>query len=116
MGQKILELTSTLSHPEMEGDIVTTGIARALQYTDQKINLSLYFPKSRDPFAMSIKRKVYDALKEMFPTHDEINVFIKLMVQRLLLIKLQIPNCLTYQTQSSLTIILLLTMLKYNPL
>ena len=77
MEQKILELLSTISHPEMEGDIVSTGIARDLKYSEQKINISLYFPKSRDPFAMSIKRKVYDALHEMFPTHDEINVFIK---------------------------------------
>ena len=77
MEQTILELLKSVSHPELGQDIVSLGIARDLKVTDQKINISLYFAKGRDPFAMSIKRKVYDTLKERFPEIGEINVFIK---------------------------------------
>ena len=77
MQDKIMALLGGITHPEAEQDIVSLGIARDVKATDEKINVSLYFARSRDPFAMAIKRKVYDTLREAFPEIGEVNVFIR---------------------------------------
>ncbi len=77
MEDKILTLLGGITHPEAEADIMSLGIARDIKASEQKINVSLYFARSRDPFAMAIKRKVYDTLREAFPEVGEINVFIR---------------------------------------
>ena len=72
MQDKIMALLGGITHPEAEKDIVSLGIARDVKATDEKINVSLYFARSRDPFAMAIKRKVYDTLREAFPEIIEV--------------------------------------------
>jgi ATP-binding protein involved in chromosome partitioning len=77
MEQRIEELLRGVVHPELEGDIVSLGIARDIKVSEEKINVSLYFARGRDPFAMAIKRKAYDILSEAFPHIKEINIFIR---------------------------------------
>lgn len=75
--EQIKKLLSGIIHPETGKDIVSLGIVDDIAADASKINITLRFAKSRDPFAMSIKRKAYDAVSAAFPTITEINIFIK---------------------------------------
>lgn len=77
MVDKIKALLAEIHHPESGSDIVSLGMVEQISAQPEKINISLRFTRLRDPFAMSIKRQVYDAVSKAFPETHEINVFIK---------------------------------------
>lgn len=79
MDQKdILEALRKVKHPETGNDIVSQGMVENLVVNDSKIQFTLSFSRSRDPFATSLKRACETVLAETFPQYaDQISVFIK---------------------------------------
>lgn len=79
MDQKdILEALRKVKHPETGNDIVSQGMVENLVVNDSKIQFTLSFSRSRDPFAASLKRACETVLTETFPQYaDHISVFIK---------------------------------------
>ena len=78
MDQKdILEALRKVKHPETGNDIVSQGMVENLVVNDSKIQFTLSFSRSRDPFATSLKRACETVLAETFPQYaDQISVFI----------------------------------------
>lgn len=74
----ILSILHGVSHPETSTDIVTSGIVENLIVTDDKIQFTLSFPRSRDPFAASIKRQSEELIAGRYPGYaGKITIFIK---------------------------------------
>lgn len=55
--EELFGLLHEVAHPELHNDIVTLGMVENPVVTDDKIQLTLLFPRSRDPFALSIKKR-----------------------------------------------------------
>ena len=72
MDQKdILEALRKVKHPETGNDIVSQGMVENLVVNDSKIQFTLSFSRSRDPFATSLKRACETVLAETFPQYAE---------------------------------------------
>lgn len=67
MEEKIKELLRRVIHPESGRDIVTDGIVENITADEGRIHLMLRFAKSRDPFAVKIKKQAQTALETAFP-------------------------------------------------
>ncbi len=75
---QIIQLLTTIIHPEIGKDIVTAGLVENVTQTEGKTTITLSFPKARDPFAVSIKRAILAGLSEKDPqTADQTSVLIK---------------------------------------
>ncbi len=79
MEQKdILELLHQVKHPETGLDLVSQGMVENLIVTEEKIQFTLSFPRSRDPFATSLKKACDSILSKKFPQYaGHISIFIK---------------------------------------
>ena len=67
----IQEILTEVMHPELGSDIVSNGIVETIDIDEeqQRVTITLNFPKSRDPFINSIKRHI----KEIITTkHSEL--------------------------------------------
>lgn len=76
--ERVQEILTEVIHPELGGDIVSLGIVESIDIKDNKITITLNFPKRRDPFVNSIKRHI----KELLTTNnselvDKISFIIK---------------------------------------
>ena len=74
----ILGILHSVVHPETGSDIVTLGMVENLTVSPDKIQFTLHFTKSRDPFANSIKKQCEQQIGNAFPQYaGKITVFIK---------------------------------------
>ena len=67
METDIRKLLEKIFHPESGVNIVEAGIVESVKAAEDKINVTLAFAKSRDPFAAKIKRQVQESVAEAFP-------------------------------------------------
>ncbi len=63
MESKIRVILDKITHPESGVGIHDGGFVDAINATNEKITVTLRFEKSRDPFAIKIKKRVEEALK-----------------------------------------------------
>ena len=63
----IKKILSKIIHPERGENIVDSGIVESVKAAEGKVTVTLAFAKSRDPFAVKIKRQVQDVVAEVFP-------------------------------------------------
>lgn len=76
--EELFGLLHEVAHPELHNDIVTLGMVENPVVTDDKIQLTLLFPRSRDPFALSIKKRCEELIAARFPDYSgKISIFIK---------------------------------------
>lgn len=76
--EDLFGLLHEVVHPELHGDIVTLGMVENPVVTDDKIQFTLLFPRSRDPFALSIKKRCEELIAARFPNYSgKIGIFIK---------------------------------------
>ncbi|WP_300286774.1 Mrp/NBP35 family ATP-binding protein [uncultured Alistipes sp.] len=76
--EDILDVLHDVQHPELKSDIVTLGMVEGLSVSDGKVQFSLLFSRSRDPFALSIKKRAEEAIAVRYPQYaDKTVVFIK---------------------------------------
>lgn len=74
----ILEVLRRVQHPETGTDLVSQGMIENLIVTGDKIQFTLAFSRSRDPFAASLKKACETILSKTFPQYaGHISVFIK---------------------------------------
>ena len=76
--EELFGLLHEVAHPELHNDIVTLGMVENPVVTDDKIQLTLLFPRSRDPFALSIKKRCEELIAARFPDYSgKVSIFIK---------------------------------------
>lgn len=63
MENKIRTLLDTITHPETGAGIHDGGFVDAIAASQEKITITLRFEKTRDPFALKIKKRVEEVLK-----------------------------------------------------
>lgn len=73
---KVKAALAAIIHPETNTDIVSSGIVDGISTDNGKISITLNFPKSRDPFANSIKKQVAAVVSEIYPDVD-VSVIVK---------------------------------------
>jgi ATP-binding protein involved in chromosome partitioning len=66
---EIIEILSTIKHPETDTDIATSGILHEVRIDADKINVSLIF-KSNDAFVASIKEAVAKEISLHYPSME----------------------------------------------
>ncbi|MDR2938667.1 MAG: Mrp/NBP35 family ATP-binding protein [Prevotellaceae bacterium] len=69
MNEQILQILSSVIHPESDKNIVALSMVEALEVTPERIAFSLRFKKVRDPFANTIQQQCEKMLNEKFPNH-----------------------------------------------
>ncbi|MFI3258748.1 MAG: Mrp/NBP35 family ATP-binding protein [Rikenellaceae bacterium] len=69
MESKIRQILDSVTHPESGVGIHDGGFVDQINANDERISVTLRFEKTRDPFAVKIKRRVEQALKESYPDH-----------------------------------------------
>ncbi len=67
MEEKIKQLLQGVVHPETGRDIVESGILEQLAADANRIVATFRFAKARDPFALKIKNRTEELLREAFP-------------------------------------------------
>lgn len=67
MEEKIKKLLAGVVHPETGEDLVVSGFIENITAEDNRIVVTLCFPKARDPFALKIKNQTEALLREHFP-------------------------------------------------
>lgn len=78
MKKEVNDVLSGIMHPEAGVSIVEAGLVESLAMSDDRIAVTLAFPKARDPFMNSIKKQVKERLEEAFPhMAGKINILIK---------------------------------------
>jgi len=60
---QVLEILKTIIHPEKKNDLVSLGMIRNIHTDGNKISFGLVFPRSRDPFARTLKNACLHALE-----------------------------------------------------
>lgn len=75
MKQEVTDILKTIIHPETERNIVESGMMESLAISDDRIAVTLAFPRERDPFANSITKHTTKALENAFP-HMRGKIFI----------------------------------------
>lgn len=58
----VFDILRGIIHPEKGVDIVSSGVVETVAATQDRVSVTLSFEKSRDPFAISIKRQIIDLL------------------------------------------------------
>lgn len=76
MEEKVKQLLTAIVHPETGQDIVTSGFIEHTAAAAGKVTVVLRFAKTRDPFALKIKKQAEELLQEAFPG-SEVLVVIK---------------------------------------
>ncbi|MFI3304796.1 MAG: Mrp/NBP35 family ATP-binding protein [Rikenellaceae bacterium] len=76
MEREIRVLLDSVTHPESGVGIHDGGFVESIAATEERICVTLRFERPRDPFAIKLKRRVEELLKEKYPT-AEIVVLIK---------------------------------------
>lgn len=76
MERDIRAILATVCHPETGENLVDGGFVDSISASSEKITVGLRFRKSRDPFAVKIKNRVEELLKERYKDAN-IVVFIK---------------------------------------
>ena len=76
MEYKVRDILRQVTHPEMEENLVDGGMVDSIAADAEKVTVALRFRKARDPFAVKIKSRVEELIKEQFPSHV-VTVFIK---------------------------------------
>lgn len=76
MEYRVRDILRGVVHPESEENLVDGGMVESIAADEQKITVALRFRKARDPFALKIKARVEQLLKEEFSTHNVV-VFVK---------------------------------------
>lgn len=76
MENEIKNLLREIVHPETGENIVEGQMVERFLCEENKINITLRFTKSRDPFALKIKSRVQELLEAHYPDHA-IQIFIR---------------------------------------
>ena len=75
--KQISAIMSAVVHPETDQNIVASGIATTSTLENGKSIVKLAFPKARDPFAVKIKNRIEELLRERFGSRaDDCTVII----------------------------------------
>ncbi len=74
MEDKIRELLRGVIHPETDDNILASGFVERIDASQEKVTVTLRFPKTRDPFAAKIKNQVQRLLEERFPGSEALVV------------------------------------------
>ena len=61
----VLDALKEVINPDSEKDIVSQGIVRELKIEDRLVSFSLVFPKSKNPFAQSVKKSCEQAIARL---------------------------------------------------
>lgn len=78
MEKKVKELLNTVLHPETQRGLVESGLVENVSAQEDRIVVTLQFPRTRDPFALKIKRQTEELLTEHYPAlKDRILVIVK---------------------------------------
>ena len=70
--QAVLDALRTVVHPATEKDVVSSGLVQDLNLANDRIEFSLVFPKSKNPFASSVKKSCEAAIMEHLGADREI--------------------------------------------
>lgn len=65
--KNILELLQDVIHPELGSDIISNGVVESVDIKDNRVTVTLNFPKSRDPFVNSVKRRIKELATTRYP-------------------------------------------------
>ena len=68
--ENIMDVLHGVMHPELRSDIVTLGMVENLTVSDDKIQFTLLFARSRDPFALSVKKRCEEAIFSRYPQYE----------------------------------------------
>ena len=66
MDREIRAILATITHPETGENLVDGGFVESINATEEKVTVALRFRKSRDPFAVKIKNRVEEILKNSY--------------------------------------------------
>lgn len=64
---EIIKLLSGVIYPENSQNIVALGMVENLIATGEKIQFTLVFPKAKDPWANSVKKRCEQVIRESYP-------------------------------------------------
>ena len=64
--KQIQEVLKEVIHPELGSDIVSNGIVETIETKEERVTITLNFPKSRDPFINSIKKHIKELLTSKY--------------------------------------------------
>ena len=67
MKATIEQLLDTIVHPETGEGLLSGGIADRIEASGDRIAVTLRFRRARDPFSLSLKKQVQEALQARFP-------------------------------------------------
>ncbi|MFI3248861.1 MAG: Mrp/NBP35 family ATP-binding protein [Rikenellaceae bacterium] len=81
MENKIRTILDSITHPETGEGIHDGGFVDAINATPEKITITLRFEKARDPFAIKIKKRVEEALKNSLDILGAPNASILVMIK-----------------------------------
>ncbi len=64
--KQIQEVLKEVIHPELGSDILSNGIIETIEIKEERVTITLNFPKSRDPFTNSIKKQAKELLTSRY--------------------------------------------------
>ncbi|MFH0761394.1 MAG: Mrp/NBP35 family ATP-binding protein [Bacteroidota bacterium] len=70
----VLDVLRDVINPENEKDIVSLGMVRELKAEENKIRFALIFPKSKNPFAGSIRKNCEQVLADRFGKNASVEI------------------------------------------
>lgn len=76
--QEVLDVLAAIVHPEEQKDIVSLGMVEDIKIEAERLQVTLNFPKARDPFMNSIRKTADRLLVESFPVYTgKISILVK---------------------------------------
>ncbi|MFI3318860.1 MAG: Mrp/NBP35 family ATP-binding protein [Rikenellaceae bacterium] len=67
MEDQIKKLLSQVIHPESGKDLISGNFLESIKINEERVVITLAFPKGRDPFAIKIKKSVERMMGDSFP-------------------------------------------------
>ncbi len=76
--EQILQLLSTVIHPEHKESIVALGMVADLEVSDEKIKFTLLLKRIKDPFESAIRKVAVVTIEQSMPEYcGKVSVFVK---------------------------------------
>jgi ATP-binding protein involved in chromosome partitioning len=85
----VLDCLHEVINPDNERDIVSMGMVRDLKVEDRSVSFSLVFPKSKNPFAQSVKKSCEHAISRL---GKDIEINIKVDAEQVVHNERPLPN------------------------
>lgn len=76
--EELIGRLSGIIYPETGANIAESGILESCEVAENKIVITLNFPKQHDPFVKSVKRQVQELLTSHYPEYvDKVSIIVK---------------------------------------